>query len=199
MANSAEVAVIACAVATVAGFLAAYAFVRGRLKLQGVLMAFVLLPVIVPSIITAIALYFLSARLGLVGSKIWLAFAQSTLALPIVVIIIQSVLQGVDPELERAALVHGASRLGVLWRVVLPLALPGTISAALFAFLSSFDELVVALFLSGVNAQTLPVRIWNSLTLEVEPTTSAVSTLLILVTVGVLLLDAALRRRDRRL
>lgn len=194
LANSAEVAALACVLATVAGFLAAYAFARGVLPFRGLLMALILLPLIVPTIITAISLYFLSARWGLVGSRLWLAVAQGMLAVPVVVVIIQSVLRGIDPDLEKAALVHGASRFGVIRRIVLPLALPGTISAALFAFLSSFDELVVALFLSGVNAQTLPVRIWNSLTLEVEPTIAAVSTLLIAVTLLVLGADQVLRR-----
>jgi len=82
----------------------------------------------------------------------------------------------------------------VLWRVVLPLAAPGMLSAALFAFLASFDELVIALFVSGVQGQTLPVRIWNSLTMELEPTIAAVSTLLIAATVLALSLDLLIRR-----
>jgi putative spermidine/putrescine transport system permease protein len=104
------------------------------------------------------------------------------------------VLQGVDPALERAAMVHGCTRMGVLLRVVLPIASPGIISAGLFAFLASFDELVISLFVSGIRAETLPVRIWNSLTLELEPTIAAVSTLLIGVTVVVLLVDLGIRR-----
>ena len=79
-------------------------------------------------------------------------------------------------------------------RVVAPLALPGVVSAALFSFLTSFDELVISLFLAGIRAETLPVRIWNSLLLEVEPTIAAVSTLLIVVTMLALAVDALLRR-----
>jgi ABC-type spermidine/putrescine transport system permease subunit II len=192
--NSAEVAAICCVMSTFAGFLAAYAFVRGRLAMKAVLTALVLTPLIVPSIVTAIAMYFLSVRLGLIGNHLWLATTHAVVAMPVVVIIAQSALHGIDPELERAALVHGCSRWGVLWRVVLPLALPGMMSAALFAFLASFDELVIALFVSGVQGQTLPVRIWNSLTMELEPTIAAVSTLLIAATVVVLSLDLLIRR-----
>jgi ABC-type spermidine/putrescine transport system permease subunit II len=118
---------------------------------------------------------------------------HAVVALPLVVIITQSALQAVDPALERAAMVHGCTRWGVFRRVVIPIAAPGIISAALFAFLASFDELVIALFVSGVQAQTLPVRIWNSLTMELEPTIAAVSAILIGMTVLILLLDAGLR------
>ena len=194
LANSAEVAVLCCLLATAIGVLAAYAFVRGRLMLRGAVMALVLAPLIVPGIVTAIAMYFLSVRLGLIGNRLWLAVTHAVVALPVVVIIAQSALQGIDPELERAALVHGCTRWGVLRRVVIPLALPGMLSAALFAFLASFDELVIALFVAGVQGQTLPVRIWNSLTMELEPTIAAVSTLLIAATVVVLGVDGLVRK-----
>ncbi len=192
--NSLVTAAMCCVASTVLGFLAAYAFVRGRLAMRGALMSLMLLPLIVPSIITAIAIYFLSTRLGMIGSRLWLALTHAVVALPIVLILAQSTIQGIDPALERAALVFGCTRWGVLRRVVLPLAAPGIVSAALFAFLASFDELVISLFVSGVSAQTLPVRIWNSLTLELEPTIAAVSAVLIGVTVLVLLADLVIRR-----
>jgi putative spermidine/putrescine transport system permease protein len=191
--NSLIVAVSCAVFATSAGFLAAYAFVRGRFAARGVLMSVALMPLIVPSIVTAIAIYFLSVHLGLIGNRLWLAVTHAVVALPIVVIITQSALQAVDPALERAAMVHGCTRWGVFRRVVVPVAAPGIVSAALFAFLASFDELVIALFVSGVQAQTLPVRIWNSLTLELEPTIAAVSTLLIGMTVLILGVDSGLR------
>ena len=192
--NSLVTAVLCCGMSTGIGFLAAYAFVRGRLAFGGAVMALMLMPLIVPGIVTAISVYFLSVRLGFIGSRLWLAVAHAVMALPIVLILAQSVLAGIDPALERAAMVHGCSRWGVLRRVILPIAAPGIISAALFAFLASFDELVIALFVAGAKAQTLPVRIWNSLTLEIEPTIAAVSTVLIAVTVLVLLGDLGVRR-----
>ena len=119
--------------------------------------------------------------------------------MPIVLLILLAALHAVDPNLERAALGLGGSRLRVFCRIVLPLTLPGILSAALFAFLASFDELLISLFLAGVRAQTLPVRIWNSLNLQVEPTIAAVSAFLIGVTVLILAADGILRhRRGRR-
>jgi ABC-type spermidine/putrescine transport system permease subunit II len=153
-----------------------------------------LLPVIVPSVITAVAMYFLSARLGLVGNILWIGTCHAVVALPLVLLILLSAMQGVDINLERAALSLGASRTRVFLKVVLPIASPGVLSAALFAFLTSFDELIISLFLAGVRAQTLPVRIWNSLHLEIEPVIAAVSAFLIAVTGAVLVVDGVVRR-----
>jgi ABC-type spermidine/putrescine transport system permease subunit II len=145
-----------------------------------------------------VAVYLLSSRLGLVGVRPWIAVAHSVVALPVVLVILQSALRTVDAALEQAAMVFGCTRWGVFRRVVLPIALPGVVSAALFAFLTSFDELVISIFLAGFLAgfrsETLPVRIWNSLLLEVEPTIAAVSSLLIAATALALGIDALLRR-----
>jgi len=116
------------------------------------------------------------------------------IALPLVLLILLPSLNGIDINLERAALGLGSSRLQVFTKVVVPLAFPGISSAALFAFLASFDELLLALFLTDVRSETLPVRIWNSLLLQVEPVIAAVSVFLIAVTAVVLLLDASMRR-----
>ncbi len=150
---------------------------------------------IVPTIITAIALYFVSAGLHLVGSIIWIGCCHAAIGLPVVVLILISALQGIDRNLEWAALACGASRLRMFLCIVVPLAAPGMASAALFGFLASFDELLIALFLSGIRMQTLSVRIWNSLSLNVEPTIAAVSACLIGLTSVILLLSTALRGR----
>jgi putative spermidine/putrescine transport system permease protein len=189
------IGIIACVLATVVGFFAAYAFVRGDFPGKKLLLSLLLLPIIVPTVITSIAMYFLSARLHLVGNLVWIGICHAVIALPVVLLILLSALQGVDANLERAALSLGASRIRLFLKVVIPLAAPGLVSAALFAFLASFDELIISLFLTGVRAQTLPVRIWNSLHLEIEPTIAAVSAFLIGVTALVLLLDALLRGR----
>lgn len=199
--SSVVIALIACAIATVLGFLAAYALVRSTLPAKKLLLSFMLMPIIVPHVITAIAMYFMSAQLGFVGNVLWIGICHAVVALPIVLLILLSTLQGVDINLERAALSLGSSRFGVFAKVVIPLAFPGILSSALFAFLASFDELIIALFLAGVRSQTLPVRIWNSLHLEVEPVIAAVSAFLIGVTGLVLMIDAVLRharlaRRD---
>jgi ABC-type spermidine/putrescine transport system permease subunit II len=145
-------------------------------------------------VITAIAMYFFTARLGLVGNVVWIGFCHAVVTLPIVLLILLSSMQSVDINLERAALSLGGSRFYVFRRIVVPLAFPGIVSGALFAFLASFDELIISLFLAGVRAQTLPVRIWNSLHLEVEPVIAAVSAFLIAVTGAVLVVDVLIRQ-----
>jgi ABC-type spermidine/putrescine transport system permease subunit II len=189
------IAAVACVLATAVGFFAAYAFVRGDFPGKKLLLSLLLLPIIVPTVITSIAMYFLSAKLHLVGNLFWIGTCHAVIALPVVLLILLSSLQGVDANLERAALSLGASRSRMFLKVVVPLAAPGLVSGALFAFLASFDELIISLFLTGIRAQTLPVRIWNSLHLEIEPTIAAVSAFLIGITALVLLLDALLRGR----
>jgi putative spermidine/putrescine transport system permease protein len=196
--SSLLIASIACVIATATGFCAAYAFVRSDLKAKKLLLSFMLLPVIIPQVITAIAMYFMSAPFRLVGNVLWIGVCHAVIALPIVLLILLSALQGVDLNYERAALSLGCSRLRMFIRVVIPLALPGILSAALFAFLASFDELIISLFLAGVRSETLPVRIWNSLHLQVEPVIAAVSAFLIGVTGVVLLLDAVVRQLRAR-
>ena len=191
---SVVIALIACVIATVLGFFAAYALVRSDMRAKKLILSFMLLPIIVPHVITAIAMYFVTARFGLIGNVLWIGFCHAVVALPVVLLILMSALQGVDINLERAALSLSSSRIRLMGRVVIPIAFPGILSAALFAFLASFDELIIALFLAGVRSQTLPVRIWNSLHLEIEPIIAAVSAFLIAVTGVVLLVDGAFRR-----
>ncbi len=192
--SSTLIALVACVIATTIGFLAAYALVRGEMHAKKIILSLMLAPIIVPTVITAIAMYFLTAKMGLVGNMLWIGFCHAVVALPIVLLILLAALQGVDVNLERAALSLGASRSRVFFKVVVPIALPGVMSAAVFAFLASFDELVISLFLAGARAQTLPVRIWNSLHLEIEPVVAAAATFLIAVTGLVLLLDGGFRR-----
>jgi putative spermidine/putrescine transport system permease protein len=195
MLTSLIIGVIACVVSTTIGFFCAYAFLRAEFPGKKLLLSLMLTPIIVPNIITAIAMYYLAGKLRLIGNLLWLGLCHAVIAMPIVLLILLSALQAVDPNLERAALGLGSSRLRVFFRVVLPIALPGVMSAALFAFLASFDELLISLFLAGVRTQTLPVRIWNSLNLQVEPTIAAVSAFLIAVTCVILGVDGVLRHR----
>jgi len=192
---SLQVASLTMVFATVLGFLAALALVRARIRFKGAIYAFLLSPTIVPTIITAIGLYFFFVRFKATGSVLAMALGHTVLALPVVVIIVAATLQGFDARLEQAALSLGAGRLTALRRITLPLVAPGVFSAALFAFLSSFDELLIPLFLAGVETQTLTVRVWNSLVLEVDPTIAAVSSFLIGVTSAILGTSALLRRR----
>ena len=193
---SLRVAAMTTVCATTVGFFAALALVRGNLKRKMAIYGFILTPMIVPNIIVAIAFYMAFARLGASGSIVAMAIGHAILALPITVIILTASLQGLDERYERAALSLGASQWQTMRMVTLPLALPGLISAALFAFLTSFDELLISLFLAGVNRQTLTVRVWNSLSMELEPSIAAVSTLLIVMTVIILLVNAVFQRHS---
>jgi putative spermidine/putrescine transport system permease protein len=196
--SSLVIGAIACVVSTTIGFFAAYAFLRVEFRGKKLLLSVMLTPVIVPSIITAIAMYYLAGKLGLIGNVLWLGLCHAVIAMPIVLLILLAALRAVDPNLERAALGLGSSHTRVFCRVVLPIVLPGVMSAALFAFLASFDELLISLFLAGVRAQTLPVRIWNSLNLQVEPTIAAVSAFLIAITALILAAEAILRQQQAK-
>ncbi|MCA0918729.1 ABC transporter permease [Pseudooceanicola nanhaiensis] len=192
--SSTVIALMASAISTVIGFLGAYVLVRSQSRWRLWLLALALTPMIVPQVITAIAMFYSASQAGLVGSLLWVAICHSVIGLPIVLLILLATLQNIDVTLERAAAGMGYSQARIFATVVVPLALPGVISAALFSFLASFDELIIALFLTGVRTQTLPVRIWNSLLLEVEPTIAAVSTFLVAITVVILMAEWAIRR-----
>jgi putative spermidine/putrescine transport system permease protein len=181
--------------ATSLGVAASLGLVRGQFRWRGAIYAFLLSPMIVPTIITAIGLYFLVARVWSMGSILAMALGHTVLALPVVVIIVSATLQGFDERLEQAALSLGASRWRALRKITLPLIGPGVLSAALFAFLTSFDELLIPLFLSGVRSQTLTVKIWNTLQYSMDPSIAAVSTFLIGLTAAILGASALLRGR----
>lgn len=182
-------------IATIVGFLTAYAFLRSEVRSKKLMLTLVLSPIIIPHIITAIAMYYTAMSINAVGSFTLVAFCHSVMALPVVVLILLSSLQSVEPSLEKAAIGMGCNQIQLFRRVVMPIAWPGVVSAALFAFLTSFDELLIALFLGGADFKTLPVRIWQSLEMELEPTIAAVSSFLITITALILLTDWALKFR----
>jgi putative spermidine/putrescine transport system permease protein len=185
--------------ATALGAPAALALVRTSFRGKNFLVGFIVSPLIAPVIIVAIGIYFFYARLGLVGNPFALVIAHTALAVPFVVINVSATLQGFDERLEQAAMNLGATPWRTFWQVTFPIIRPGVLAGALFAFISSFDELVVALFVSGTSAVTLPRKMWESIRFEIDPTIAAVSTILIVLT-GVLFLSAELlRQRSERL
>ncbi len=196
---SIEIAVIVALLSTLLGVPAAIGLVRGRFPLRGLINALSLSPVIVPEIIIAIAIFYAFAGLHLVGSVFGLIVAQTALGVPFVVINVSAALYGVDERLERAAQVLGASPLRAFWEITLPLIRPGVLAGALFAFLTSWDDLLVPIFMSGATTVTLPLRIWQGLREQIDPTVSAVSTLLIAISTLLLLSAEFLRRRQERL
>jgi putative spermidine/putrescine transport system permease protein len=192
---SVQVGLLTTVMATSLGFMAALALIRGNFRQKMMIYGILLTPMIVPNIISSIAFYITFAKMGASGNIFGVALGHTVVALPIVVIILTSSLQSLDERYENAAASLGAGYWYTLRRITLPLAAPGLISAALFSFLASFDELLVALFLGGVSSQTLTVRIWNSLSLQVEPTIAAVSTCLICVVMIILATNALVRRQ----
>jgi ABC-type spermidine/putrescine transport system permease subunit II len=199
VAVSVRVALVTMVAATTLGTLAAFALVRGRFAGKGALSALLIAPRFVPVIITALAFYALFARLRLVGSEWGLMLAHAILACPYVVIIVSAALRGVDRSLEQASQILGASPLRTVVEITLPLIRPGLVSAAVVAFVTSFDEIVVAIFISGTRAATLPKRMWDSLVFEMEPTLPAISTLILLTTLLIFAAVAWARRAAARL
>lgn len=187
------------ALATVLGAPAAIALVRSSFSGKNLLVGFIISPLIAPVIIVAIGIYFFYARLGLVGNPFALVIAHTCLAVPFVVINVSATLHGFDERLEHAAMNLGATPWHTFWQVTFPIIRPGILAGALFAFISSFDELVVALFVSGSTAVTLPRKMWESIRFEIDPTIAAVSTILIVLTSVVFLSAELLRRRSERL
>lgn len=191
---SLKVALGATALATVLGTLMSFALVRGRFPGRTALSALTLAPLIVPGVVIAVALYLLLARVGLSGTTPGLILAHTTIALPFVVVNVSISLRSFDENLERAAASAGATPFQVFRHVTLPVIRPGFIAGALFAFMASFDEVIIAIFLSGRNATTLPKRMWDSVLLETDPVIAAISTMLIVGTIAVLTASAAVRR-----
>ena len=189
---------VAAAVVVLATFLgtsAALGIARLPKAMRMVASALILSPLIVPGIIVAIGIYYAFARYGLVGSPAGLILAHTCLAVPFVVTSVSASLAGIDPRLEQAALNLGATPSGTFFQITLPLIRPGVLVGALFAFITSFDELIVALFISGSGAVTLPRRMWDDLLFQIEPTIAAVSTLTIVLTAALMGGAHVLRKR----
>jgi putative spermidine/putrescine transport system permease protein len=184
---------------TALGAPAAIALVRSRFRGRNLLVGFIISPLIAPVIIVAIGIYFFYARLGMVGNPVALVIAHTCLAVPFVVINVSATLQDFDERLEHAAMNLGATPWGAFWQVTFPIIRPGILAGALFAFISSFDELVVALFVSGSTAVTLPRKMWDSIRFEIDPTIAAVSTILVVLASSVFISAELLRRRSERL
>jgi putative spermidine/putrescine transport system permease protein len=165
----------------------AFSLVRGKFVGRVLIDRLALAPVIVPTIILSVAVYGLFAKLKLIGAWYGLVVAHTVLALPFVVLVMTAGLRDFDRGLEQAAEGLGASRLRTLLRITLPLLRPSLVSAGLLAFISSFDELVVALFLAGPN-MTLPKKMFDNIMMEIDPTIAAVSVMQILLVTLVMIL-----------
>ena len=176
------------------GLPASIALVRGRFRGRGLLRAFFISPMIVPLVILAIALYAVLLRAHLAGSFLAFVGGHLIIALPFAVICITNALEAFDESIERAAAMPGATPLQVQWRITIPSIKLGIFAGALFSFLASWDEVVISIFMASPDLQTLPVRMWSSVRLDITPVIAAASTLLIVMTALVLGTAALLRR-----
>ena len=157
-------------------------------------MAVLISPLIVPVIITAVGAYLFYAPIGLANSFIGIIIAQTTIAAPFVVVTVGASLANFDRTLMRAAAISGARPFVAFHRVMLPLILPGVLSGAAFAFVASFDELVIALFLAGPAQRTLPMQMFVGLREHLDPTITAAATLMMALSILLLIIADRLRR-----
>lgn len=192
--RSIVVAAATAIMATVVGTGAAVAVVRGNLPFRRAFELFAISPMVVPPIILAVGGYSIYVKLKIVGSLAGLALVHTILAVPFVFLLVSAALYRLDPRLELASQSLGAGQWATLRHVTLPLVAPAMFIGALFAALTSFDEVVLALFLVGTNSPTLPIKIFSGITFGVSPVVAAISSLLVAVSIGALASVALLRR-----
>jgi putative spermidine/putrescine transport system permease protein len=195
--NSFIVAPAATVIATVLGTMAAVGLARTNFTFKGALMSVLIAPMVVPIVVVGVSTYLFFAPLGLVDSYTGLIIVHAALGAPFVVTTVLATLQGFNQNLVRASLSLGANPLTTFFRITLPVIAPGVISGALFAFATSFDEVVVTLFLAGPDQVTLPRQMFTGIRENITPTIAAVATLLILFTTTLLLTLEWLRGRRR--
>ncbi|BCW90406.1 Inner membrane ABC transporter permease protein YdcV [Alphaproteobacteria bacterium SO-S41] len=197
--NSLIIGGLATLIATVLGTLAAMGLARGNVPAKGLIMGLIISPMITPMVISAAGMYFFYSDFGLTQTHLGLIIAHACLGVPFVVITVTASLTGYDWNLTRAGLSLGADPWTVFFRVTLPLILPGVISGALFAFATSFDEVVTVLFLGGPEQVTIPRKMWSGIREQISPAILAAATLLIVVAALLLVCVEWLRRRNERL
>jgi putative spermidine/putrescine transport system permease protein len=197
--NSFVIGIGATVVATTLGTLAALGLSRAHMPFKGVIMGILISPMIVPLIISAAGMFFFYSSIGLANTFPGVILAHAALGTPFVVITVTATLVGFDNSLIRAAQSLGANATTVFFKIIMPLILPGVISGALFAFITSFDEIVIVLFLAGVEQRTIPREMWSGIREQISPTILAVATLLVLVSILLLVTLELLRRRNERM
>lgn len=195
--SSLEVGLLVGLLATVLGVAAALGLDRTRFRGRGALRSTMLAPLIMPGIVVAIAIYAVFLRWKLNGTVFGFVMAHTMLALPLVVTTVSTSLAGYDRTVETAASSLGAGPWTTFRRITLPLLLPGVLTGFVFAFVTSLDEVVIALFLQTPDLQTLPVQMYESITLEIDPTIAAASSFIVVATTAVLLLALLARRRSK--
>lgn len=200
--NSIIIGFFATILATSLGTLAALGLSRPEMPYRRAIMAILISPMIVPIIITATGLFFFYSAIKIQDWGIpylGVILAHATLGIPFVIITVTATLVGFDHSLTRAAANMGASPTRTFFKVQMPLILPGVISGALFAFVTSFDEVVVVLFVGGLDEQTIPRQMWNGIREQISPAILSVATILVVISIALLTVVELLRRRSERL
>ena len=197
--NSIIIAIFATLLATTIGTLAAVGLSRPHMPYRRPIMALLISPLIVPIIITAAGMFFFYSKVGLAYSHLGVVLAHAAIGTPFVVITVTATLVGFDETLIRASASLGAQPLRTFFKVILPLITPGIVSGALFAFITSFDEVVLIYFLADADQKTIPIQMWSGLRQQISPSILAVATMLITFSVLLLIAVELLRRRSERL
>ena len=197
--NSLKIAPVATFLSVALGTLAAIGLSQPHVPFRRAIMAILISPMIVPLIISAAGMYFFYSRIGLQGTYVGVVLAHAALGIPFVIITVTATLVGFDKSLTRAAANMGADPVTTFFRVQMPLILPGVISGGLFAFITSFDEVVVVLFVGSAGQKTLPWQMFTGLREQISPTILAVATILVVISIMLLTVVELLRRRSERL
>ena len=197
--NSVIIGFFATILAMVLGTIAALGLSRPEMPYRKAIMAILISPMIVPVIITATGLFFFYSATGLANSYLGVIMAHATLGIPFVIITVTATLTGFDRSLLRASANLGAGPVRTFFKVQLPLIMPGVVSGGLFAFVTSFDEVVVVLFIGSHEQQTIPRQMWNGIREQISPSILAVATILVIVSIALLTTVELLRRRSERL
>lgn len=200
--NSLVVGLTTVAIATPLGYLAAVGlyYITDK-RLRALVNFFLVLPIMVPAVVSAVGMYYAFNMIGIAGSQFGVALAHTSLAIPFAVIASTASLVNLDRSMLHAAESLGASHLRTIWSVILPNTIPGIFAAALFSFATSWDEVVIALFLTGPDGKTIPVQMYSGLREEFSPMIAVVGTILffttIIVVVGIEVLSTIRQRRAR--
>ncbi|MCB1833561.1 MAG: ABC transporter permease [Geminicoccaceae bacterium] len=197
--NSVFIGIASTILATVLGTVAALGLSRPEMPFRNLFMGILLSPMIVPLIISAAGMYFFYSNIHLAQTHLGIILAHTALGTPFVVITVTATLVGFDHSLTRAAASLGADPTTTFFKIIMPLILPGVVSGALFAFITSFDEVVVVLFLAGFDQRTIPRQMWAGIREQISPTILAVATLLVLISIMLLATVELLRRRSVRI
>ncbi len=197
--NSVRIAPMATLLSVGFGTLAAIGLSQSHVPFKRAIMAILISPMIVPLIISAAGMYFFYSRIGLQGSYWGVVLAHAALGIPFVIITVTATLVGFDRSLTRAAANLGADPIHTFFKIQMPLILPGVISGGLFAFITSFDEVVVVLFVGSAEQKTLPWQMFTGLREQISPTILAVATILVALSILLLSTLELLRRRSERL